>query len=65
MKTSARCARACKARSVLVGQSGMGKSTITNALPDACAQVGGFHALDSGRHTCPLALPRPDAVQPF
>lgn len=39
--------------SVLVGQSGMGKSTITNALlPDACARVGEIStALDSGRHT--------------
>lgn len=39
--------------SVLVGQSGMGKSTITNALlPDAGARVGEIStALDSGRHT--------------
>lgn len=39
--------------SVLVGQSGMGKSTIVNALvPDAAARVGEVsEALDSGRHT--------------
>jgi ribosome biogenesis GTPase len=39
--------------SVLVGQSGMGKSTIINALrPDAGAKVGDISlALDSGRHT--------------
>lgn len=39
--------------SVLVGQSGMGKSTLTNALlPEACARVGDISsALDSGRHT--------------
>jgi len=39
--------------SVLVGQSGMGKSTITNALlPAARARVGEIStALDSGRHT--------------
>lgn len=39
--------------SVLVGQSGMGKSTIINGLlPNAAAQVGDISvALDSGRHT--------------
>lgn len=39
--------------SVLVGQSGMGKSTIVNSLmPDAAAAVGEISlALDSGRHT--------------
>lgn len=39
--------------SVLVGQSGMGKSTIINRLvPDAVARVGTLsEALDSGRHT--------------
>ncbi|GAA5787106.1 putative ribosome biogenesis GTPase RsgA [Chitiniphilus shinanonensis] len=39
--------------SVLVGQSGMGKSTITNALlPDARARVNEISvALDSGKHT--------------
>lgn len=39
--------------SVLVGQSGMGKSTIINALlPDAAARVAEVStALDSGRHT--------------
>ena len=40
-------------RSVLIGQSGMGKSTILNALvPDARARIGEVSgALDSGRHT--------------
>ncbi len=44
-------------RSVLVGQSGMGKSTIVNALiPDAAATVGDISiALDSGRHTTTYA----------
>ncbi|WP_293762780.1 ribosome small subunit-dependent GTPase A [uncultured Aquitalea sp.] len=39
--------------SVFVGQSGMGKSTLTNALlPDANARIGDIsEALDSGRHT--------------
>jgi ribosome biogenesis GTPase / thiamine phosphate phosphatase len=39
--------------SVLVGQSGMGKSTIINRLvPDAAARVGTLsEALDAGRHT--------------
>jgi len=39
--------------SVLVGQSGMGKSTIVNALlPEARAAIGEISiALDSGRHT--------------
>ncbi|OWY40509.1 ribosome small subunit-dependent GTPase A [Xenophilus sp. AP218F] len=39
--------------SVLVGQSGMGKSTLTNALlPEAKARTGDIsQALDSGRHT--------------
>ena len=39
--------------SVLVGQSGMGKSTIINRLlPDAAARVGELsEALGSGRHT--------------
>jgi ribosome biogenesis GTPase len=39
--------------SVLVGQSGMGKSTIINALlPEAAARVGEVSvALDGGRHT--------------
>jgi ribosome biogenesis GTPase len=39
--------------SVLVGQSGMGKSTIVNGLvPEAAAQVADISlALDSGRHT--------------
>jgi ribosome biogenesis GTPase len=43
--------------SVLVGQSGMGKSTIINALrPDAGAKVGDVSlALDSGRHTTTYA----------
>jgi len=40
-------------RSVLIGQSGMGKSTILNALvPEARARIGEVSgALDSGRHT--------------
>ncbi|HEY5366668.1 MAG TPA: ribosome small subunit-dependent GTPase A [Casimicrobiaceae bacterium] len=39
--------------SVLIGQSGMGKSTIVNALaPEAAARVGGLSsALGSGKHT--------------
>lgn len=39
--------------SVLVGQSGMGKSTLTNALiPDANARINDISvALDSGKHT--------------
>lgn len=39
--------------SVLVGQSGMGKSTIINRLvPDAAARVGALsQALEAGRHT--------------
>jgi ribosome biogenesis GTPase len=39
--------------SVLVGQSGMGKSTLTNALiPEACAATREIStALDSGKHT--------------
>jgi ribosome biogenesis GTPase len=43
----------CGQTSVLVGQSGMGKSTIINALlPEARAEVGELSmALDSGRHT--------------
>lgn len=44
-------------RTVLVGQSGMGKSTLVNALiPDAGARVGEVSlALDSGRHTTTAA----------
>jgi ribosome biogenesis GTPase len=40
-------------RSVLVGQSGMGKSTLVNALvPDAAARVGEISAaLGTGKHT--------------
>jgi ribosome biogenesis GTPase / thiamine phosphate phosphatase len=43
--------------SVLVGQSGMGKSTIVNALlPDAQARTGEISsALDSGKHTTTAA----------
>lgn len=39
--------------SVLVGTSGVGKSTLLNALiPDACAKTGDIStALDAGRHT--------------
>jgi ribosome biogenesis GTPase len=42
---------------ILVGQSGMGKSTLINALvPDAAAVTGELSAaLDSGRHTTTLA----------
>ena len=38
---------------LLIGQSGMGKSTLINTLfPDACAETAEFsEALDSGRHT--------------
>jgi ribosome biogenesis GTPase len=45
-------------QSVLVGQSGMGKSTIVNALvPDAQAQTAEFsQTLDSGKHTTSSAL---------
>ncbi|MFN0315820.1 MAG: ribosome small subunit-dependent GTPase A [Burkholderiales bacterium] len=44
-------------RTVLAGQSGMGKSTIINALlPEAKASVGHISlALDSGRHTTTYA----------
>ena len=40
-------------RSVLIGQSGMGKSTLINALlPDAAAKIGEMSvALQTGRHT--------------
>ncbi|MEP6944229.1 MAG: ribosome small subunit-dependent GTPase A [Betaproteobacteria bacterium] len=40
-------------RSVLIGQSGMGKSTLINALvPDAAAKIGEVSAsLQTGRHT--------------
>ena len=40
-------------RSVLIGQSGMGKSTLVNALlPDAAAKIGEISAaLQTGRHT--------------
>jgi len=43
--------------SVLVGQSGMGKSTIVNSLlPDAQARIGDISAaLDSGKHTTTAA----------
>ena len=54
-----------KQRSVLVGQSGMGKSTIINALiPDALARTGEIsQALDSGKHTTTSArLYRLDSV---
>ncbi|GHU17765.1 putative ribosome biogenesis GTPase RsgA [Betaproteobacteria bacterium] len=42
---------------LLVGQSGMGKSTLTNALtPEACAATAAISiALDSGKHTTTLA----------
>jgi ribosome biogenesis GTPase len=43
--------------SLLVGQSGMGKTTLTNALvPDAGAKTGGVsEALNSGKHTTTYA----------
>ncbi|MCB6184626.1 ribosome small subunit-dependent GTPase A [Leeia sp. TBRC 13508] len=43
--------------SVLVGQSGMGKSTLVNALiPEAAARTGEIsEALDSGKHTTTFA----------
>ncbi len=52
-------------RSLLIGQSGMGKSTLVNALiPEACAATKEVSdALDSGRHTTSAAtlypLPTP------
>jgi ribosome biogenesis GTPase len=51
--------------SVLVGQSGMGKSTIVKALvPEATVAIGDLsQALDSGKHTTTSArLYRPDAA---
>ena len=44
--------------SVLVGQSGMGKSSIINALlPDAKSRIGEIsEALDSGRHTTTYSM---------
>lgn len=50
-------ARLAGRRSILVGQSGMGKSTLTNALiPDARAATREISAaLDSGKHTTTLA----------
>jgi ribosome biogenesis GTPase len=43
--------------SLLVGQSGMGKSTLTNALiPEACAQTREIsEVLDTGKHTTTFA----------
>jgi ribosome biogenesis GTPase len=48
---------------ILVGQSGMGKSTLINALvPEAAAVTGELSiALDSGRHTTTLARLYPHA----
>lgn len=48
-------------RSILVGQSGMGKSTITNALiPEAQAATAEIStALDSGKHTTTFARAYP------
>jgi ribosome biogenesis GTPase / thiamine phosphate phosphatase len=50
-------------RSILVGQSGMGKSTITNALiPEAQAATAEIStALDSGKHTTTFARAYPFA----
>jgi ribosome biogenesis GTPase len=50
-------ARLARARSIFVGQSGMGKSTLTNALvPEANAATREISAaLDSGKHTTTFA----------
>jgi ribosome biogenesis GTPase len=50
--------------SVLVGHSGVGKSTLVNRLvPDADRRVGAVSAIGKGRHTSTsvVALPLPDA----
>jgi len=51
--------------SVLVGHSGVGKSTLVNRLvPDADRRVGEVSAIGKGRHTSTsaVALPLPDAA---
>ena len=53
--------------SVLVGHSGVGKSTLVNRLvPDAARAVGAVSAIGKGRHTSTsaVALPLPDAAGP-
>ncbi|MCV2217817.1 ribosome small subunit-dependent GTPase A [Thauera sp. Sel9] len=54
-------------RSILVGQSGMGKSTLTNALiPDAQAATREIsEALDSGKHTTTFARLYPLSEPPI
>jgi len=51
--------------SVLIGHSGVGKSTLVNRLvPDAARAVGAVSAIGKGRHTSTsaVALPLPDAT---
>lgn len=56
--------RLANERAILVGQSGMGKSTLVNALvPDAAAATREISsALDSGRHTTTFARLYPRGV---
>ena len=52
--------------SVLIGHSGVGKSTLVNRLvPDAARAVGVVSAIGKGRHTSTsaVALPLPDAAE--
>jgi ribosome biogenesis GTPase len=53
--------------SVLIGHSGVGKSTLVNRLvPDAARAVGAVSAIGKGRHTSTsaVALPLPDDATP-